>query len=311
MRKLITVCAVVMFFGASYARANWITLSVPVEWGSNTFAGGISGSNIIGHYTSANGIQHGFLYNGGNYTTLDKSGATWTSPNGISVNNIVGSYSENGIQHGFLYNGGNYTTLDKSGATWTNPTGINDNNIVGSYSSSSQTYGFLYNSVTEVWKPINKTGEQVTNPLSISGNNIVGNYYKEDNIQHGFLYNSVTEVWTTINASDYVSGVLNNTDTFVTGINGNNIVGCYITPDDIQHGFLYDITDPNSWTTVNVGALVTYPTGIDGSDIVGYYMSSPGQGFLYTIPEPGTIMMLVGAGLFLFFGALRRCWFKK
>ena len=48
------------------------------------------------------------------------------------------------------------------------------------------------------------------------------------------------------------------------------------------------------------GANYTYAFGIDGSNIVGfYYDGSREHGFLYTIPEPGTVLLLGLGGISL------------
>jgi hypothetical protein len=128
-------------------------------------------------------------------------------------------------------------------------------------------------------------------PLAVSGNNIVGNY-QHGNLMSGFLYDG--KDWITLD----VPGA---TRTNVSDISGNNIIGSYdISADNYQHSFLYDITkdpkDPLSWTNIDMlGAKNTLVNAIDGSDIVGYHMSSPAQGYFYTIPEPSTLVLLIAA----------------
>src|SRR5215469_4223673 len=99
------------------AKAGFKTLDVPSATGG-TFVWGIDGGNIVGYYTDGTG-DHGFLYNGSTYTTLDDPLATkgFTHAYGISGNNIVGSYIDATGFHGFLYNGSSYTTLDNPLAT--------------------------------------------------------------------------------------------------------------------------------------------------------------------------------------------------
>jgi hypothetical protein len=94
--------------------------------------------------------------------------------------------------------------------------------------------------------------------------------------------------WTTL---DYPGA----TQTYVSGISGNNIVGYYGS----SHGFLYDGTN---WTTIDMpGAQSTIVRGISGNKIVGEYSLSdspfpfgPWKSFLYdgtnwtTIPLPAT-----------------------
>ena len=85
--------------------------------------------------------------------------------------------------------------------------------------------------------------------------------------------------------------------TYINGIDGSNLVGYY---QDAQspyhyHGFLYNGTN---WTTLDFpGATATYISGIDGGNLVGMYQNGSGShGFIYTIPEPATLLLL-GFGL--------------
>jgi hypothetical protein len=77
---------------------SYTALNYPGATGE-TIAQGISGNNIVGQYWDNSG-EHGFLYNGTSWTTLDYPGAINTYALGISGNNIVG-WSSDG--HGFLY----------------------------------------------------------------------------------------------------------------------------------------------------------------------------------------------------------------
>jgi hypothetical protein len=75
------------------------------------------------------------------------------------------------------------------------------------------------------------------------------------------------------------------------GVSGNSIVGGY--GDSLGgHGFLYNGT---SWTTLNYpGGFLTEAYGISGNNVVGSYVDNSGymHGFLYTIPEPATLLLL-------------------
>src|SRR5208337_4579084 len=63
-----------------------------------TQAYGISGNNIVGDYYDSSSNEHGFLYNGSTWTTIDdplaSAGVDGTQANGISGNNIVGYYTD-------------------------------------------------------------------------------------------------------------------------------------------------------------------------------------------------------------------------
>jgi hypothetical protein len=81
-------------------------------------------------------------------------------------------------------------------------------------------------------------------------------------------------------------------ETDIYGIDGSNLVGWYSTaPLGNHHGFLYNGT---TWTTLDYpGAIYTRIYGIDGSNLVGGYEdASGGHGFIYTVPEPATLLLL-------------------
>jgi len=56
----------------------------------------------VGNYVDSTG-QHGFLYDGGVFTTIDVPGASFTAAFGIAPSGqIVGSYFDSTGEHGFL-----------------------------------------------------------------------------------------------------------------------------------------------------------------------------------------------------------------
>jgi probable HAF family extracellular repeat protein len=93
---------------------NYTTLDGPLATGGTGASDINDMGEVVGYYLTAAG-GHGFLYNGGVYTTLDDpsaiSGATFAR--GITNNGqIVGEYSDGHAAHGFLLSGGIYTTID-------------------------------------------------------------------------------------------------------------------------------------------------------------------------------------------------------
>jgi hypothetical protein len=89
--------------------------------------------------------------------------------------------------------------------------------------------------------------------------------------------------WTSIDAP-------NSTYTQIYGIDGGKVVGQ-------SHGVYNFLYDGTTWTTLDFpGAEGTYIEGISGNTLAGWYSYNPNgappHGFLYTIPEPATVLLL-------------------
>jgi hypothetical protein len=255
-----TLCAAILLLSAVAANAQsqytYTTLGVPL--GYDTYATGISGTNIVGYYDDSNGT-HGYLYDGTNYTTFDVPGAVETYANGICGTNIVGYYSDtNNVTHGFLYDGSNYTTLDMPGEQATYATGISGTNIVGYYEDASGTNGFLFDGSN--YLTLNVPGAMETYANGICGTNIVGYYYDTNSVRHGFLYDGSNYTTLDVPGAQF---------TYANGISGTNIVGYYQYGGNFE-GFLYDGT--NFTTLYAPLAEDTEALGISGSSIVGAYI---------------------------------------
>jgi probable HAF family extracellular repeat protein len=91
------------------------------------------GINSTGQIVGISGAG-AFLFENGNYTTLEAPGAQWTEANGINASGqIVGAYYDATGEHGFLLSNGSYTTLDVPGADWTAAFGINASGQIVDY----------------------------------------------------------------------------------------------------------------------------------------------------------------------------------
>jgi len=95
-----------------------ITLNDPLGANETDALGINDKGQIVGTYVDSNGVEHGFLYSNGIYTTLNDplAGSKGTVAFGINdKGQIVGYYFDsNGVEHSFLYSNGIYTTAQRS-----------------------------------------------------------------------------------------------------------------------------------------------------------------------------------------------------
>ena len=155
---------------------------------TNTQATGITPSgDIVGRYTSPDGVQHGFLLSGGKFRSINFPGATstdvnWINPRGQIVGGYFGSV---GNEHGFLLSGGKFTTIDYPNAQFTNAFGIGaTGEIVGIWGDSAGTlHGFLLRAGN--FSTLDLPDATGTLPAMISAGRIVGGYV-DNTGTHGF-----------------------------------------------------------------------------------------------------------------------------
>lgn len=184
-----------------YNASNYTILNKPGAHAGFTFAKGINNNGlVVGYYYDGVGTrQHGFLYGGGTYATLNDPNATlYTSAKGINnLGHVVGSYGDATSSHGFIYIDGTYVTLNDPNATdrsiGTQANGINDRGqVVGSYGDATGIHGFLYegNTFTTFDHP-DATGITYLSGINSRGQ-IVG-YYSDGRGAHGFVASPVPE----------------------------------------------------------------------------------------------------------------------
>src|SRR5262245_42918134 len=105
-----------------------------------------SKGDVVGFY-QVGPVEHGFLYSGGNVTTIDSPGSLDTVALGINDKGlIIGRYEDTSGKHGFLDSGGIYTTIDPPGSHGAQPEAINaKGDVIGFYlDGNGVDHGFLY-----------------------------------------------------------------------------------------------------------------------------------------------------------------------
>ena len=146
---------------------------------------------LIGKYGATDGV-HGFLKDGGGYSTIDIPFGEAGSLRGLNdVGQIVGEYREDifdpSVQHGFLYDRGVFSTFDFPGAFSTEPLGINDaHQIVGQYFDVQANHGFVLSGQT--YMTVDFPGAVGTTILGINDAGIiVGRFDDGTGGNHGFV----------------------------------------------------------------------------------------------------------------------------
>jgi len=116
---------------------------------AQTFAGGVDGKLVGGTYFFGDQVDHGFMFDGKNYTSIDPPGSHFTLVNGVlsfgGHTVLVGAFAVDisSPLHGFVYLDGDFFTYDFPGATRTTLDGIDDKgHIVGTQSGPRGTTAF-------------------------------------------------------------------------------------------------------------------------------------------------------------------------
>jgi hypothetical protein len=263
--------------GAGQASADYIFTTL-----EGSSANGINDSGqIVGVYGAG-----GFLYSGGNYTTINVPNSparASTSPLGINnAGQVVGYYNDGSQYSGFLLSGGNYNLFQAPGSMgYTVASGISSSGqIVGSYHDRGATnHGYLFSGST--YTTIDVPYADGTEARGINDQaQVVGTLHVPRLGISSFL----------LSGGSYI-GVLGT----AAGINNaGEIVGDYFDSNLRQHGFLLS---GGIYTTLDVpGSQSTVLSGInDAGQIVGDYVDAAGaqHGFLATpVPEPGAFLLL-------------------
>ncbi len=240
----------------------------------------------VGFYIDAPGNNHGFIFEGGTYTTIDNP-LTGPSP---SVNQLLG-INDKWLAAGFYVNG----------------SGVNEGELVNLSTPSSPVFSPVTAPAT--YDPVSTTATDVNNAGDVSGFFTNG---ATDAVE-GFLWVGTKFVPLNFGAD---------TSTMAFGLNNEDqVVGAYVDAAGNTHGFVYNwatdalttINDPNADGTTSFGVEGTLVNGInDKGQLVGFYantLATPDavNGFLANpVPEPSTwAMMLLGFVGFGFLGYRR------
>jgi probable HAF family extracellular repeat protein len=213
---------------------------------------------IVGAYSNADEIFHGFLRNALGFTPIDFSGAHDTYPYKINDNGqIVGYFADNNfIQHGFLYDDGDYTRIDYTANGVMYPSFAYDidsnGQIVGEYQDGTRFHGFLRDiggTFTSIDVTINGVPAIDTSITGVNDQGQMTGTYSDGSGRHAFLLDHNVATRIDVPGAGF---------TQPWSINNNGqIVGYYLSGGRLQ-GFLWA---NGSFTTLtnHPGALIQSP----------------------------------------------------
>jgi hypothetical protein len=243
----------------------------------NFIPSGVDAANVVGTQFSK-----GYVYNsvGHTFTAIPNS----TVATDVDGDNVVGDWGNQAFIYDLTTKA--YTSLiDPLGSQGTEAWGISGSNVAGQYIDAKGTYhGFLYNITTQAYSTLDHPlGAKGTYPTGIDGNNVIGAYVDSSGITKQFLYNGIS--FTTLN---FPSGQ------DATGISGNRIVGG-------AGAFIYDINSgafsyPLTANDFPIGTRFFGFSDISGDTIVGVYAIRGSFGFIATVPEPSSSLLLAVIG---------------
>src|SRR5579863_2902819 len=132
--SLLAVLQLSMPGAAQAGKRRFISFDFPQAGVTDTEATGITPSGVIaGRYFSSDHVEHGFVLENGEITSIDVPGSTFTDLTWINAGGIiVGSYgSVDGTSKGYELKKGIFTTIDYPGSPETfGLFGISDSGII-------------------------------------------------------------------------------------------------------------------------------------------------------------------------------------
>lgn len=223
--------------------------------------------NVAGtYYTNggmSNGVQHGFIFNGKGYSTIDYPGASNTSVLGMNdKGKVVGAYSDGSKLHGFIYGSGKFKTIDFPGASHTVLDDINNLSVIAGMDYADH-FGAGFTYFKGKFTPFQNVPPDIdlmANGINDSGL-VVGGFF--DAGHYSFSYQNGNFGY---GAFDYTPAI--ETESIAYGVNNRGqVVGNFA---NIVNGGYID-TNGNFTEFFFPGSTTTTLTGInDFGDLVGY-----------------------------------------
>jgi probable HAF family extracellular repeat protein len=239
-------------------------------------AGGINNDGlVVGYYEDTNSVFHGFVWEDGEFKTVDYPGAAFTILGGVNNHGVVfGYYNDGTADHVVTYdarNGAWGKLPDIPGYPLNQGYGINDAGFaVGVAFSSTGAVAWQWDPVRRAYSYLSVPGaaEYSTSPSGLNNLNQVAGYYADsDGNYHGFIE---------LNGNYTIYNAPGATETYPDGINDWGVLqGQWDDANYNELGFL--ATTTGYFQSVDYpGSVATAIVGInDKLAICGGYSPSP------------------------------------
>ena len=258
------------------------TESIDFPGARHTRPQAISATGVIsGVYVGADGRNHGFLLDRGEFTAIDFPGAIFTSAQGINpAGDVVGLYElpTDVDFRGYLYRQGTFLPIEIPGALNVRPFGINpQGDIVGGYvGADRRSHGFVISQGELI--TVDPPGSLNAALLDINPRgDLIGRYQQPAGVFHTFMLSGGTFT------SFDVPGALSNGGMGArASVNPEGqVVSSYTGTDGRIRGVLFDA---NGLRTIDFPETqFVIATGLNArGDIVGWFRDLAGRdrGFL-------------------------------
>lgn len=300
----LTVFLALGLFVAQPAQAQFQYSTIDVPFGTNTELFDVNNAGTMaGSYLDSNGARNGFLLNNGAYTSYTVPGSS--STRFFSVNDkgqATGFYKDSAGQHGFQRDSnGTLTTIDYPGQDYNYAYRINNpGQISGYYFEFPNTPDGIH--ITSFLRQANGTFDTLL--VSPTGEGTVLRGLNDAGIQTGWYFEDNGDIHGTIhNANGFTTyDAPGNYYTLINDINNRgDIVGNLLDKTTFESSaFLRTADGTLSIFDVPDGEDAVFQTINDNGLIVGAYTDANGNArglVATTVPEPGSIALLVGMGV--------------
>jgi hypothetical protein len=143
---------------------------------------------VAGDYHGTDHHFHGYIEQGGAYTSFDAPGAANTYTTFITNDGVVGGYwfTAGGSESGYMINGGTATSFRYPGSLGSNIAGIDADGVVaGSYADSDFGQAFVW--IAGTYYNINVPGATDTNIIGINSKGSLAGSYRDNIGLHAYI----------------------------------------------------------------------------------------------------------------------------